>query len=234
MHFVAESGESAAPAVSPAGELPIATAFVIEPDFALSAHLQSQLASMGVVSQLFSSADEYWRSFDSRRPGCLILDVHASVGGVYLRDRLAGARPAPPLVYLSTETDVACVVNAMRHGAINFLQKRTYGETDLWEAVQRAFQVDAKQRAAHARRQELLNQLSLLSDSELQVMERLARGKNNREIAEELGITRAAVEGRRTRLMKKIGLVSVVSLVRFAIEVERDIGVREVAQNSIV
>jgi DNA-binding CsgD family transcriptional regulator len=64
-------------------------------------------------------------------------------------------------------------------------------------------------------------------------MQRLARGKNNREIAEELGITRAAVEGRRTRLMKKIGLVSVVSLVRFAIEVERDVETREVTQSSL-
>ena len=53
-------------------------------------------------------------------------------------------------------------------------------------------------------------------------------------IAEELGITRAAVEGRRTRLMKKIGLVSVVSLVRFAIEVERDLDIRETVQNSVV
>jgi FixJ family two-component response regulator len=232
MHFVAQTGETADPAVSSAGGLPLATAFVIEPDPGHSAHLRSQLTSMGVVAKTFSSADEYWRSFDSRQPGCLILDVHASVGGVYLRDRLAGSPLAPPLVYLSSETDVACVVNAMRHGAIDFLQKRTYGETDLWEAVQRAFQADAKQRAKHARRQELLNQLSLLSESEVQVMERLARGKNNREIAEELGITRAAVEGRRTRLMKKIGLVSVVSLVRFAIEVERDVETREMTQSS--
>lgn len=182
--------------------------------------MASQLTSMGFEWLLFRSADEYWRTFDPLQPGCLLFDGRSTIGGIPLLERLASGPLAPPVIYLSDETDASTVVKVMKAGAIDFLQERTFTGTDLWEAIQRGLFADKAKRATHVRRKEREARLATLTDSERQVFELILRGKSNREIADELEIGAAAVEGRRTRLMKKLGVETLVALVRFAVDAD--------------
>ena len=173
---------------------------------------------MGFSAQAYESADEFWRSFDPSQSSCIIFDGRTTVGGVSLAECLAREPLAPPLIYVSDETNVTTVVRAIRQGALEFLQKRAYSETDLWEAIQRGLALDAAKRINHARLMERQARIASLSEPERQVLRLLLLGKNNREIALECGISRVAAEGRRTRMMKKLGVTNLVALVRCAIE----------------
>jgi len=78
----------------------------------------------------------------------------------------------------------------------------------------------ATNRIAAQQRNERLKRLSLLSETEREILRRLVEGQNNRQIAEQLQLSRSAVEGRRTRLMRKLGIAHLPGLVKFVISVE--------------
>lgn len=194
-----------------------ATIFVVDEDPIHREALSSRLSSMGFATKVFHNAPEYWQAFDPDAPGCVVLDVNASVDGKPLQDLLVQLPISPPIVMISASMEVSHVVRAMRRGAVDFLQKRAYSETDLWETLQRALAVDEVKRDAYVKRREMQAKIDALSEPERQVLRRLLLGENNREIAAYLGISRAAVEARRIRLMKKLGVTNLVALVNYAI-----------------
>lgn len=172
---------------------------------------------MGFAARTYSAPDEYWRNFNATVPGCVILDVHATVDGHSMQELLARQPLSPPVVVISASMEVQQVVRAMRRGAVDFLQKRSYSELDLWEALQHALTLDAANRERFFQVQADREKLALLSEPECDVLRRLLQGDNNRQIAELLGISRAAVEARRIRLMRKLGVTNMIALVNFAI-----------------
>lgn len=198
------------------------TIFVIDEDPIHRESLASRLSSMGFETRIFHSAGDYWKSFDPDKPGCLIVDVNASVDGKSLQELLAELPVSPPVIVISASMEVMHVVRAMRRGAVDFLQKRAYSELDLWEALQRALTQDASKREDHLKRSELRDKIRALSEPERQVLRHLLLGRNNREIASHYGISRAAVEARRIRLMKKLGVTTFVGLVSCAIAADFD------------
>ncbi len=177
---------------------------------------------MGLNVRAYSNATEFCEDFDVTRAGCVIFDGTPTVDGVPLPVKLASAPLTPPLICISGETDISSVIGLMRQGLTDYLPKRSFSEHDLWEAVQRGLTQDAKRRAAHAQLLERQSRLALLNEADRELLRLLLRGLNNREIATEIGITRTAVEGRRTRMMKKLGVTNLVALIRFAIEAEFD------------
>lgn len=177
---------------------------------------------MGFATKVYHSAREYWNSFDPDAPGCLIIDVTASVEGKPLQELLAELPISPPVVMISASMEVIHVVRAMRRGAVDFLQKRAYSELDLWEALQRALALDVAKRDEHLKLREMQSKIQELSEPERQVLRGLLRGDNNREIAAHYGVSRAAVEARRVRMMKKLGVTSLVGLITYAITANFD------------
>ena len=172
---------------------------------------------MGFATKVFASAVDYWNAFDPEAEGCLILDVHAHVDGRLLQELLAERPISPPVVMISGTLEVQHVVRAMRRGAVDFLQKRSYSELELWEALQRALALDVVRRDEFKSVRTSREKFNSLTDPERQVLRRLLQGENNREIADHFGISRAAVEARRIRLMRKLGVDNLVSLVNLAI-----------------
>lgn len=193
------------------------TIFVVDEDPIHREGLSARLSSMGFATKLYPSAPEYWQSFDPNVPGCLIIDVNASVEGKPLQELLAQVPLSPPVVMISACMEVMQVVRAMRGGVVDFLQKRAYSELDLWEALQRALALDVVKRDEHLKRCEMQSKLLSLTEPERQVLRRLLLGNNNREVAAHYGISRAAVEARRIRMMKKLGVTTLVGLVTYAI-----------------
>ncbi|MBL9091987.1 MAG: response regulator [Planctomycetaceae bacterium] len=194
------------------------TVFVVADEPSRLSALVKILEGMQFVVESFSSVDEYCRSYDAARRGCLLIDSRSCATGLNLQERLSAAPILPTIVYLTDDDEVAIVVKAVRKGAFDFLFRRSATESELWEALQKALVEDARNFREFELRNHRIQKLSLLSEGELMVLRQLLSGKNNREIAAESGLSRAAIEGRRTRLMKKLGVSNFPELIRFAVE----------------
>ncbi|MGW8257730.1 MAG: response regulator transcription factor, partial [Thermoguttaceae bacterium] len=121
-----------------------------------------------------------------------------------------------PLIFITGHGNVLMAVSAMLAGAVNFLEK-PFREQELWDSIRKALEIDTQNHRRKTRRQRVEERLAKLSDGERAVLNLIIEGKQNKEIAAELGLSNRTVEDRRARLMKKMGTKSVAQLVQLAL-----------------
>jgi FixJ family two-component response regulator len=191
-----------------------ATIFVVDDDEAVRRALTTAGGLLGHPVRGFASAAEFLSAFDPTEPGCLVLDIKMpGMTGPELQRRLADDGVAIPVVMVSGHADVRIAVEAMTLGAVTLLEK-PFRLDELLGHLRRAIEKDREDRAARERQAEAGNRLAALTSKEREVLEMIAAGKTNREMAGELGLSVRAVEDRRARLMKKVEAGSVAELVR--------------------
>jgi len=189
------------------------TIFVVDDDAAVGRALQSAGKLLGHPVRAFASAAEFLAAY-AGEPGCMVLDVRMpGMTGLELQRRLADDGVGIPVVMISGHADVRIAVEAMTLGAVTLLEK-PFRLDELLAHVRRALEKDRADRDALARATDAGARLAALTAKEREVLELVAAGKTNREMAEELGLSLRAVEDRRSRLMRKVGAKSVVELVR--------------------
>lgn len=187
--------------------------YVVEDDPMLLRVTRSILQAAGYSPQVHASAEEFMAAYDPSRPGCLVLDLHmAGLGGLGLIDWLHERGHALPTIVVSATEAVPDAIRAMKGGAMDFLRKPVAREA-LLTAVKRALAraEDAFQKARE--RDALAREFAALSPRETQVMEQVAAGMPNREIARTLGISERTIEVHRSQVMRKLGVNSVAELV---------------------
>lgn len=163
----------------------------------------------------FESAEAFLAQYDPACPGCLILDVNLpGLDGLALQRRLLEVGPLP-IVFLTGHGDVPTSVRAIKAGAEDFLLKPVSGDV-LVAAVRTALAHDAAARRENGRDVLLRQRLAGLSAREREVLQRLAAGKLNKQIAGELGIAEATVKFHRSRLMERMQAQTVAELMHFA------------------
>ena len=193
--------------------------FIVDDDIDYLPTITNMVASMGFAPEPYRSADDYLAAFDLNRPGCLLIEIQfADRDGMALLDQLAAEPIAPPVIILTNSTAIPPIVQAARLGVEAYLQKHCFAQTTLWESIQSAFARDAVQRAAYARRCELLNRMALLNARERVVLDLLVEGLDHKRIADDLGVSRRTVENRRSRIMEKLGADTFPKLIAMAIE----------------
>jgi FixJ family two-component response regulator len=196
------------------------TVFLVDDDVqVLRAHARL-LRAHGVQTATFESAEAFLAQHDASRPGCLVLDVNLpGLNGLALQRRLAGHGPSRPIIFLTGHGDIPTSVQAIKAGAVDFLTKPVAAEV-LLAAVRAGLAQDALARQGSAE-DELLRQRSAgLSAREREVLQRLAAGKLNKQIAGELGIAEATVKFHRSRLMARMQAHTVAELMHFAARLE--------------
>jgi len=140
--------------------------------------------------------------------GCIVLDVRMEpMSGLQVHDALVERGIGLPVLFLSGHGDIPMAVDALKKGAFDFLEK-PFSDSALVERVLRALRVEAAQQASGARGDEREARLASLSEREREVMLRVAAGKLNKVIADELGISMRTVEVHRARVYAKLGLRS--------------------------
>lgn len=193
------------------------TVFIVDDDSAYLDSISVLIQSMGLKTKTYPSAEAYLREFNSQTPGCLILDVRMpGTGGLALQEMLTQLPICPAIIVMTGHAEVPVVLRAMRQGAIDFLQK-TFAESELYEAIQRAIAKDAASRVRYSESQDLTDRFERLSSGEHEVLQRVLCGDTNKKIAATLKVSRRAVEDRRARIMLKLGIDNVADLVRLAI-----------------
>lgn len=193
---------------------PSPVVYVVDDDPAVARAVAGAAQLLNLAVRSYSSAADFLKDCDGRTPGCLVLDIRMpGMTGPELQRKLAAEGVALPVIMISGHADVPVAVEVMSRGAVTLLEKPFRLEA-LAAALRRALEQDAAARSERARQAEAAAQLARLTEREREVLDRVVSGRTNRQIADELFLSVRAVEDRRARLMKKLGVRSVAELVR--------------------
>lgn len=168
----------------------------------------------------FTSAAVFLSQLHPDAAGCVIADLRMpGQSGLDLQDALAKAGCPMPIVFLTGQGDIPASVQAMRHGAEDFLTKRA-PKAQLLAAVQRALERGIRQKGEYQRLRELRSRLDQLTPREREVLDLVMQGKINKQIADDLGIHERTVKLHRTSMTTKLQVHSVAELARLVLEAD--------------
>jgi FixJ family two-component response regulator len=190
------------------------TVIVVDDDDAVRNSLRLLLKSAGINSEVAASAQDYLGRFDATQGGCLLLDVRMpGMSGLELQQELNMRGATIPVIFITGNGDIPMAVEAMQHGAFDFLQK-PFRDQDLLERVQRALARDTENRARLRHTDRIRERLASLSPREREVLELVTQGKANKMVASDLGVSQRTVEIHRAHVMQKMEASSLAELVR--------------------
>ena len=187
------------------------TVYLVDDEAAVLDALGFLLTSRGLAVRAFASGPVLLAAIDATpRPltGVFLLDIRMEpVSGLRVFDELMARRLRNPVLFLSGHGDIPMAVEALKNGAFDFLEK-PYSDNALADRVEQALAVDAAMHHTNARSEERHARLSSLTEREHDVMLRVAAGKLNKVIADELHVSVRTVEVHRARVFAKLGVRS--------------------------
>ena len=190
---------------------------VIDDDEAVRQSLAFLLSTAGFAVRVHESATGFLAALPTVEAGCIVTDVRMpEMDGIELQRRLRASKVAVPVIVITGHGDVALAVEAMKAGAVDFIEK-PFDDEVLVGAIRSALARRAEDAKGEARTAEIQGRLQLLSSREREVMDGLVAGKPNKIIAHDLGISPRTVEVYRANLMTKMQADSLSDLVRMAL-----------------
>jgi len=195
----------------------VAEVFVVDDDPSVQRALRRLLTTNGLQTRIFCSAEEFLDQGASvPAVGCLVLDVQMpGLSGMDLQAELQQRGMRLPIVFITGQATVPMSVQAMKQGAVDFLQKPFDGQT-LIATIRKAIARSRQQAAEQNECLDLEQRFGSLSPRERDVFRLVVKGLLNKQIAYELGIVEQTVKVHRARLMDKMQADSLAELVRMA------------------
>lgn len=185
------------------------TVFVVDDDQPVREGLAELMSTIQLNAQMFATAHEFLESYDSARPGCLLLDVRLpGMSGLRLQDELIARGITLPIIFVTGHGDLPMAVEAMKKGAYDFLEKPV-GDQMLLDLINAALAEDRRRRQTRGEVDAFQGKLALLTAREREVLELLKVGKSTTTIAETLGISQKTAQVHRTRILEKLQVESV-------------------------
>jgi FixJ family two-component response regulator len=192
---------------------------IVDDDTSFLTAVARLLRASGFAVKTFASAAEFLARLEPEVPGCVLVDLQMpGSSGLEVQDALAKEGHTLPVIFLTGHGDIPTTVQAMRHGAEDFLTKRA-PKKDLLDAVTRAIDRDARERAGRARLDALRARFIALTPREREVLRHVVQGKPNKIIACDLGIHERTVKLHRTAITTKLGVSSAAELTTLWMEV---------------
>ncbi|AMQ90395.1 MULTISPECIES: response regulator FixJ [Marinobacter] len=196
------------------------TVYVVEDDEAVRDSLELLLKSDGKPVKTYESAGSFLADYSDQMAGCIVLDIRMpGMDGMELQKKLNDKHSILPIIFVTGHGDVPMAVDAMKEGAVDFIQK-PYREEALLEKIEAALEQDREQRKSLDERQEIVRRIKSLTPREREIMDRMIAGQANKVIAIELEISQRTVEIHRSRVMHKMGTHSLAHLVRMVLSVK--------------
>jgi FixJ family two-component response regulator len=195
---------------------PSPTVFIVDDDSGVLKALSRLVRAAGYDVRVFASPAEFLLRHDSAIPGCVVLDVSMpGMDGVQVQSTLAADGVVRPIVFITGHRDVRTTVTAMKAGAVDFLAKPVDGR-ELLGAIAKAIKFDADARQAKCELSEIEQRVTMLTPREREVLTHVVAGRLNKQIAGDLGTVEKTIKVHRGRVMAKLGVRTVVDLVRMA------------------
>jgi FixJ family two-component response regulator len=198
----------------------VPTVFIVDDDESFVRALERLLRAEGFATRSWTSVTTFLAEHDANLPGCLVTDlVMPDMSGIELQRRLLAQGCLRPIVFITGAGDMSTAVEGMRMGAVSFLPKPVL-RPSLVEALREALAKDSKTRVAYTERQRVRELLESLTGRERQVLELVAQGLLNKQIAAALGTAEKTIKVHRGRLMHKMQVKSAAALVQLLNQVD--------------
>ena len=198
------------------------TLYLIDDDAAVSRALEAvgNLLRLPVLS--FSSAESFLKFDFANAVGCLIVDIKLpGMNGLELQAALRERSCELPVIVISGHADVPLAVEAMRLGALTVLEK-PFSLDRLKTHIQEALELDRSSREIKQVREQARGRLANVTPREREVLDLIGRGQTNKQIAAQLHLTLRAIEDRRARLMRRVGVTSLAELLALVQQADLD------------
>lgn len=190
------------------------TVFIVDDDDAVRDSLEDLVDSVGLKAEIFASAQEFLAAYDPLRAGCLVLDIRMpGMSGLELQEKLGERQAVLPIIFITGHGDIPMAVEAMRRGAVDFIQK-PFRDQDLLDRINSALAQGVGRREDMEEQRAIEERIHSLTRRERQVMEMVVEGKANKVIAIDLGLSQRTVEVHRANVMEKMRTKTLADLVR--------------------
>jgi two-component system response regulator FixJ len=189
---------------------------LVDDDEAVRRSAGFMLKTSGFRVRTFGSGDELMKNASSLDPGCILLDIRMpGMDGLDVQAALKERGIGLPVIIMTGHGDVTLAVQAMKAGAVDFIEK-PFEKAVLLGAIDQAFERLERSAAAKERAKEAKVRLQALTPREREVLNGLAQGLPNKTIAYDLGISPRTVEIHRSNLMTKLEVRSLSEALRIA------------------
>ncbi len=195
---------------------PMAIVYVVDDDPAVRDAVGFLVSSVGYDYRSCASGAELLDRLDDTRPACIVLDVRLpGVSGLEIQRELQNRNTSAGVIFITGHGDVPKAVRAMRHGAIDFLEK-PFDDQVLLDRISDALAASAAALDRSRRTAMIESRLGGLTEREREIVSMIIDGKTSKLIAADLGISVKTVENHRHNLMTKAGVNSVAQLIAWA------------------
>ena len=198
-----------------------ATVHIVDDDVAVLDSLSMLLETIGINNCTYENAqlflDEFKTNALGNSIGCIVLDIRMPLmSGIECQHQLQELGNTLPIIFITGHGDVPMAVEAMKHGAMEFIQK-PFREQELLDAIQKALLLSEKSANQLTRKEDILERAKKLTTRETQIMKNIVAGKANKVIAIDLNLSQRTVEIHRANVMEKMQAASLAELVKMAV-----------------
>jgi FixJ family two-component response regulator len=190
--------------------------YVVDDDLSMRKAIGRLLESENYAFEMFTGAREFLARAPHTGASCVILDLNMpGLNGLELQETLAQTEGVEQIIFITGGATVPSCVQAMKAGAVDYLQK-PFQDEDLLGAIERALTRSSEQRLRRLERKEARDRLATLTPREFDVLKGVIAGMLNKQIAAQFGTTEGTIKVHRGRVMEKMGTTSVAELVILA------------------
>jgi len=192
--------------------------FVVDDDEPMRDSLAWLLEANGIQVKTFESGEAFLEAYREDLAGCIVLDVRMpGMSGLELHERLQLVQSTLPIIFVTGHGDVPMAVAALKKGAADFIEK-PFNDKDILRLIEQCLATDRGRYSRRLRRAQIARRMADLTPREHEVMELIAAGRLNKQIADDLGISIKTVEVHRARVMEKMEARSLAELVQCVME----------------
>lgn len=197
------------------------TVFVVDPDAATRNSIRELAGTMSLLCEAYGSGQEFVEALRESDAGCVILEIKIpGIGGIQIQRILKERGNDIPVIFLTAHPELSIAVEAMRSGAVHFLEK-PFRSNEVWNAIQEAVELDQERRRDRVWQRLLCKRLTSLTSKEREVLSLIAQGQSNRQIAARMRVCVRTVEVHRAALARKLDVSSLWELLNIAIAFDR-------------
>jgi len=187
---------------------------VVDDDDAVRDALLVLLDSVGMKAVGFQSADEFLADFNPSMAGLLVLDIRMpGISGLELQKKLSELESNLPIIFITGHADVPMAIEAMKFGAVEFIQK-PFREQELLDCINSAMSNTKQSYDKNIEKKQIQEHLNSLTEREKEALELLSEGHPNKVIADKMGISQRTVENHRANLLEKMQAKSTAALIK--------------------